>query len=402
MKIKLVLRKMVIKLKGVDWMLYRSFGKTGKDLSILGFGCMRLPVIGGKQDHIDESKATSMLHYAIDNGVNYVDTAYPYHSAAMHEPGMSEVFVGKALRNGYREKVNLATKLPSWMIKKREDMDYYLDQQLKRLQTDHIDFYLLHGLNKQNWDNYKKLDVFEFLERAIADGRIGYVGFSFHDDLPLFKEIVDAYDWTFCQIQYNYMDEEYQAGREGLEYAAAKGLGVVIMEPLRGGSLVGKIPEDISRIWDKNDIKRSSAEWALRFVWNRPEVGIVLSGMTEMEHVEENIKIAEQGYPDSLNDKEIKLIKEVQNAYKARNKVDCTACKYCMPCPSGVDIPGNFGMLNSAFMYDAVQETKKGYGFFKASKRDASNCEECGQCEDLCPQGISIRKMLKEVEAALT
>jgi predicted aldo/keto reductase-like oxidoreductase len=328
-------------------MLYRTLGNTGQELSILGFGCMRLPIIDGKHYQIDAEKATQMLHYAIDQGVNYIDTAYPYHSAIPMQEGMSEVFVGKALQNGYRDQVHLATKLPSWLIKSRADMDYYLNQQLARLQTDHIDFYLLHSMNVRNWQNLKQLGVFEFLDCALADGRIKYAGFSFHDELPLFKEIVDAYNWSFCQIQYNFMDEEYQAGREGLEYAAAKGLGIVIMEPLRGGSLSTRIPAAVQDVWDQADTKRSPVEWALRFVWNHPAVNVVLSGMNEMEHVIENINIASQAHPDSLTEKEKGLIETAKGLYRSRTKVNCTNCQYCMPCPNGVNIPGNFSILNN-------------------------------------------------------
>lgn len=382
-------------------MLYRTFGNTGLELSILGFGCMRLPIIDGKHHQIDEEKATQMLHYAIDLGVNYVDTAYPYHSAIPLQEGMSEIFLGKALQNGYRDQVHLATKLPSWLIKSRSDMDYYLNQQLARLQTDHIDFYLVHSMNVHYWHHLKQLGVFEFLDSALADGRIKYAGFSFHDELPLFKEIVDAYNWSFCQIQYNFMDEEYQAGREGLEYAAAQGLGMVIMEPLRGGSLSTRIPDAVQGVWDKADVKRSPAEWALRFVWNHPSVNVVLSGMNEMEHVIENTSIAGQAYPDSLTEKEKALIEEAKGIYRARTKVNCTSCRYCMPCPNGVNIPGNFSLLNSAFMYDDIKGAKTYYGFLQAGKNDAANCIECGTCEELCPQNIPIIEKLLEVQKTL-
>jgi predicted aldo/keto reductase-like oxidoreductase len=379
-------------------MLYREAGKTGVKLAILGFGCMRLPTRGGKPHLIDEEKAQAMVDYAIRHGVNYFDTAYVYHSEVPFQAGMSEVFMGKALAR-HRQKVNLATKLPCWAAKSRSDMDRLLDLQLQRLQTDHIDFYLLHCLTADTWKNMSSLGAADFLEEAIADGRIRHAGFSFHDDAPVFKRIVDACDWSFCQIMYSFMDEDFQAGREGLEYAAAKGLAVMLMEPLRGGNLAGKVPESVQAVWDRAETKRTPAEWALRFVWNRPETCVALSGMTEMAHVVENVRIADQGLPNSLTQRELALIQEVKGLYRARTRVNCTSCGYCMPCPSGVNIPGNFQQLNHVFMYgDRVTPRLLYHHFYKAPER-ASNCEECGQCEDACPQHIPIREMLKEVAA---
>ncbi|SHJ45267.1 aldo/keto reductase [Tepidibacter formicigenes] len=373
-------------------MLYRKFGKTNEEVSILGFGCMRFPVIDGKDNQINEEEAIKQIRYSIDNGINYIDTAYPYHG------GMSEIVTGKALKDGYREKVYLATKLPSWLINSREDMDKYLNEQLEKLQVDYIDFYLVHALNKNFWENLKKHKIFDFLNSAIEDGRIKYAGFSFHDELPLFKEIVDSYDWSFCQIQYNFMDENYQAGKEGLKYAADKGLGIVIMEPLRGGSLAKKVPEDIQAVWDKSNIKRSPAQWGFRFLWNHTEITTVLSGMNDMEHIKENIESAKGAYPNSLTDKEISLIEEVKNIYQKRMVVNCTNCRYCMPCPAEVDIPQNFMQLNNASMYNDIPSAKFHYNnFVKGKNKGASNCIECGKCEEACPQNIEIRKMLKEV-----
>jgi len=366
--------------------------KSGKEVSILGMGCMRLPM-ADKNDSksIDESKATEMLRYAIDQGVNYVDTAYPYHG------GESEPFVGRALRDGYREKVCLATKLPSWAIQTHEDMDKYLNEQLERLATETIDFYLLHGLKRDRWENLKNLRFTEFLERALRDGKIGYAGFSFHADREIFKEIVDGYDWTFCQIQYNYLDENFQAGKEGLEYAAQRGLGIIIMEPLKGGKIVENVPESITKIWDEAEIKRTPAEWGLRWVWNHPEVSVVLSGMSSMEQVEENIRSAKQGYAHSLAEQELKLINRVKAEYKRRIKVDCTNCGYCMPCPNGVNIPDCFGRYNTAFMFENFEEMKKNYNMFIKEPNRASRCVSCGECEEKCPQNIPIREKLQDV-----
>jgi predicted aldo/keto reductase-like oxidoreductase len=365
-------------------------------VSILGFGCMRLPIREGKAHLIDEEKAQAMVDYAISNGVNYFDTAYIYHSEVPFQPGMSEVFLGRALKK-HRQEVHVATKLPSWFVESRADMDRFLDQQLQRLQTDHIDFYLVHGLTGEFWQKLSQLGIREFLDAAKADGRIKHAGFSFHDEAPTFKPIVDGYDWSFCQIQYNFMDEDFQAGRAGLEYAAGKGLGVIVMEPLRGGALTARIPEDVQALWNKGRVKRTPAEWGLRFVWNRPEVNVVLSGMTEPAQVEENIRIANEGLANSLTGEEIALIHEVKAIYQARIRVNCTSCGYCMPCPTGVNIPANFLQLNNLAIYRDRAAAEFFYFHLLKEEQRASHCEECGQCVELCPQHIPIPEMLKEV-----
>lgn len=377
-------------------MLYRKFGKTGLYVSALGFGCMRLPLANPSarflvdDGEIDEEKATAMLHAAIDAGVNYVDTAYPYHQ------GNSESFVGRALAGDWRDKVYLATKLPSWLVQSRADMDRYLDEQLKKLRTDHIDFYLVHTINKVFWPNLVKNGVFEFLAAAMDDGRIGYAGFSFHDELGLFKEVVDAYDWSFCQIMYNYMDVNYQAGTAGLDYAASRGLGVAVMEPLRGGRLAAVVPPAAQAVWDRAAVKRSPAEWALRFVWDDPRVSVVLSGMSEPEQVAENVRIAGQAAAGSLSAEERALIAEVRGIYESRIKVNCTGCRYCMPCPSGVDIPGCFTLFNNAHIFEDVFTNRLFYSIHMEESRKAASCTECGRCEEHCPQHVPIRAMLKE------
>jgi len=376
-------------------MLYRKMNRAAPELSILGFGCMRLPVKDDGQ--IDEDKATGMLRYAIDHGVNYVDTAYPYHN------GASEPFVGRALAGGYREKVHLATKLPSWLITSREDMDRYLNEQLGRLRTGTIDFYLVHGLNRPFWENLSALGVTDFLNDAIADGRIRYAGFSFHDNTATFREIVKSYDWTFAQIQYNFMDEHYQAGTEGLHYAAKKGLGIVVMEPIRGG-LLGRDIKGVREIWQTAKTKRTPAEWALRWVWNHPEVTVVLSGMSAMEQVKENVAIARSGRANSFTRTELTLFGKVRNELEKRIQVPCTGCRYCVPCPHGVSIPECFEYFNRGHMYDDEEQTRQIYsmflgGFFDGTPHYASLCQECGECEEKCPQGLPIRENLKKAAA---
>lgn len=374
-------------------MNYRQFGNCGFEASILGFGCMRFPVINRDNSHIDEEKAIKMLHYAIDNGVNYIDTAYPYHGQT------SEVLVGKALKGGYREKVKLATKLPIWLVKTPEDCDKFLDEQLKKLDTEYIDLYLVHALDKEKFKKVKELGIWDFLCRAKESGKIKNIGFSFHDDVKTFKEILDTYDWDFCQIQYNYMDINTQAGDEGLAYAASKGVPVVVMEPLRGGKLAKNPPEEV--MYELQETGMTPAELALRWVWNHPEVKVVLSGMGTMEQVQENLKTADKAYASSLTEKELKVVSDIRNSYNSRTKVGCTGCGYCMPCPAGVDIPENFSIYNEAFIYDDLDSIKSYYNRMDEKKR-ASSCVKCGKCEKLCPQGIQIRKMLEEVNTVFS
>lgn len=375
-------------------MQYRKFGKCDFNVSALGFGCMRLPVVEGNYNNINEKEAIKLIRDSIDMGVNYIDTAYPYHG------GSSEALVGKALNDGYREKVKLATKLPVWLVKEYADFDKYLNEQLKKLQTDHIDMYLLHALSKDRIDAMEKLGVYKFLDEAIKDGRIKYAGFSFHDDVNTFKRIVDSYDWTFCQIQYNYLDINYQAGLEGLKYAAEKGLAVVVMEPLKGGKLAVNIPDSVKKVFEYYDEKRTPVYWALRWIWNHPEVSLLLSGMNSMEQLKENIYITGEAFPGTMNHEELQVVENARKEFKKLIKVDCTGCEYCLPCPAGVNIPRNFSLYNSIYMYNELENSHREYAKMN-EKEKASACVQCGRCEKLCPQHIEIRKHLKNACAAL-
>ena len=376
-------------------MKYRKFGSLDWNVSVLGFGAMRLPVIDNDPSRIDEPEAIKMIHHAIDHGVNYIDTAYTYHE------NQSEIVVGKALGNGYREKVKLATKLPSWLVESPDDFDRFLDQQLEKLQTDHIDFYLLHALNSTYWPKLTNWDVLNWAEDAIADGRIKYLGFSFHDEFEVFKDIVDAYDrWTFCQIQYNYMDIEYQAGIKGLQYAAGKGLAVVIMEPLRGGQLTNKVPPSVVDLWQSASVQRTPADWALQWIWNHPEVSLVLSGMSTMQHVIENLDYADHSGAAMLSGEELNLVNEIRQEYRRLVPVPCTNCKYCLPCPNGVEIAEIFEYYNDAHIYDNPRAPRFHYQNLSKDKL-ASNCVECFECEEQCPQGIPIVEYLKQAHALL-
>ncbi|WP_415718870.1 aldo/keto reductase [Maridesulfovibrio sp.] len=377
-------------------MLYRKVPKTGEELSILGFGAMRLPMIDSKT--IDEEKAIAQIRESIDNGVNYVDTAWPYHG------GKSEVIVGKALKDGYREKVVIADKLPQFLVESREHMDEILDEQLKRLDVDCIDYYLIHAVEGNSWDRCVELGIKNFLDKALESGKIKYAGFSFHGVPEDFKRIVDAYPWTFCQIQYNFLDTENQAGTSGLKYAASKDLAVMIMEPLRGGNLSAPTPPDgVQDIFDEAEIKRAPVEWALRWVWNHPEVTVVLSGMNNDDHIKQNLAIAAEAEANSLTDAELAIVDRVSARYKELMQVPCTGCAYCMPCPVGVRIPGCFELFNSAHMFkDKAEHLKYQYAVFFSKEMAgesayASQCVECGQCEEHCPQHIAIPEQLKRV-----
>jgi len=376
-------------------MLYRKVTKTGDPLSILGFGCMRLPQ---KDNRIDEARAARLIRSAIDQGVNYIDTAWPYHG------GESEPFVGRALAGGYRERVKLATKLPAWLAKNRADMDRLLDAQLTKLRTSRIDYYLVHSLNGSAWGRVAPLGVTEFLDQAQADGRIANAGFSFHGLREDFKQIVDAYPWQFCQIQYNYLDEENQAGTEGLKYAASKGLSVIVMEPLRGGVLAASPqPPAIEALWQETGIRRTPAEWALRWVWNHPEVTVVLSGMSDEVQVEENLKIAADAPPDSLTDAEVGLISRVGRKYGEIMKVGCTGCGYCQPCPSGVNISACFAVFNAFHTFGQKQQAPFFYvmrngGILTGGQLGyASLCMHCRDCVQKCPQNLDIPSLLEQV-----
>jgi predicted aldo/keto reductase-like oxidoreductase len=378
-------------------MQYRKFGKLDWAVSVLGFGAMRLPVINEDQAKIDEPEAIRMIRYAADNGVNYIDTAYMYHM------GHSEVLVGRALKDGYREKMKVVTKLPPRMIEKAEDFDRILGEQLQKLDVGMIDFYLLHGLNKEGWEKVRDFGVLKWAEEQMAQGRIGRLGFSFHDDYPVFKEIVDAYDnWVLAQVQYNYMDVNEQAGRRGVEYAAGKGLAVVVMEPLRGGKLSKEPPEPVAKVWADAPLKLSPVEWAWRWIWNQPEISVALSGMSTMAQVVQNVALTGHYGAGNLSAGELELYDKVREAYNSLSPVPCTNCRYCMPCPNNVEIPRVFQLYNDAVMYDDVRTGRFMYNspFFPPDQR-ADQCLECGECLEKCPQNIDIPEWLKKAHEAL-
>lgn len=380
----------------------RKFGKTGLSVTPLGFGCMRLPVIDGDAGKINKPEATAMLHKAIDAGLNYVDTAYPYHGNNFPQAGESEPFVREALQGGYRDKVQLVTKLPLWNVQTRDDMDRLLDEQLERLGTDHFDVYLAHNFNATSWPRMKALDIFSFLDKVVKDGRARTVGFSFHDQYRLFEEIMDSYDWPVVQLQYNYLDVNYQAGRRGIDLAKKKGAAVAIMEPLRGGFLINRLPDEMRDMLRQTRPDWSLADWALRWLWNQPEVDIVLSGMSTMEQVEENLRIA--GSPPDFGEREAKALDQVRQWFTDHLKVNCTACGYCLPCPKGIPIPKVFDYYNEFHMADDPAVRHRARIFYASTLTDAEkpdNCVKCRICEKRCPQGIEISRHMPLAAADL-
>lgn len=370
-------------------MQYR-LDKYGNRISILGYGCMRFSGTAGK---IDIPKAQEEIRLAIENGINYFDTAYLY-------PG-NEAALGTILHNlNVRDQVYIATKLPHYMVKKESDFDKFFFEELQRLKTDHVDYYLIHMLtNVEAWERLCGLGILEWINQKKQEGKIRQIGFSFHGGPESFLQIVDAYDWEFCQIQYNYLDEHSQAGVKGLRYAAGKGLPVVIMEPLRGGRLADKLPDAAYDVFEKYPVKRSPAAWGFRWLWNQPEVTCVLSGMNSAEMLRDNLQTADSIQAGELTEEELEVYRKVIGIINAKIKVPCTGCRYCMPCPRGVDIPGCFAAYNHSSS-DNLFTGLKEYIMCMVLRREytgVSNCIGCGKCEQHCPQGISIRQELKKI-----
>ena len=371
----------------------RALGKSGIEVSQLGFGCMRLPLLGENPAEIDIPAATAMIRRAIDAGVNYVDTAYPYHSDSHVKPGQSEPATARALANGYRDRVYLATKLPLWLVESRADMDRFLDEQLRRLDTPYLDVYLAHNINEGLWSKMRELGILSFFDSALKDGRIRHAAFSFHDRYSLFEKVLAEYDWSMAQIQYNYLDVDHQAGRRGLRLAADRGVGVVVMEPLRGGFLVNHLPDQAKQILRDTQPGWTFAEWALRWIWDQPEVSAALSGMSNMEQTAENLRIAERAGPGGLSADDHGAVEKVRNIFIERTKVGCTACGYCLPCPSGVAIPKIFSLYNEYHFTDdpaAQQVARFFYMGIMGDDKPANSCTQCGVCLGKCPQHIAI------------
>ena len=371
-------------------MVYRKIEKLGIQTSLLGFGCMRFPM--DKEGKIDEKRSLEMIDTAYQAGVNYFDTAYVYHN------GDSEIFTGKALDRYDRSSYYLATKLPIWLVKKAEDVERLLDEQLKKLNKDYIDFYLIHALNKERFDTVLELGVLDELDRLKAEGKIKNVGFSFHDGYDSFERIITYRDWDFCQIQLNYMDTEEQAGLKGYELTEKLGIPLVIMEPIKGGSLA-KLPESSQQYLNALDTQKSTASWALRWVASLPNVKVILSGMSDEKQVADNLDTL--GNFKKLTEEELAAIKNAAEALRSRVKNGCTGCAYCMPCPAGVDIPQNFRIWNGYGMYENAGEVKWAWNQGMGDAAKAKNCVECGQCEDACPQKISIREDLKKLQVEI-
>ena len=364
-------------------MKYREMGKTGVNASAFGLGCMRFNGAASGDTTIDEQKAISLIRQAIDGGVNYLDTAYTYLDKT------SEIVVGKALLDGYRDKVTIATKMPLGAVKDRESMQAVLDEQLGKLQTDHIDFYLMHGLNKKEWESFKAIGAPQFFEDMKREGKIRFKCFSFHGPYEDFEYILNDYDWDMVQIQYNFMDTENQAGIKGLKLAGEKGIPVVIMEGLLGGRL-SKAPENVQALYDAFPVKRSAVEWAFRWLCNHPEVYVVLSGCNEPEQIEENLRIFDSVGAGIMDVDEIKLMDDVHRAYLDRTKIGCTGCKYCMPCSNEVNIPGIFSVWNNVSLYCTDPANDWGLKRIKENNQGADRCIGCGACENACPQSLSI------------
>lgn len=377
-------------------MIYRTFGKTGEKVSVLGYGCMRLPVIDNNYGMVNEKEALKLVRCAVDGGVNYIDTSWPYHSLDQCKEGTSEPFVGKAVKEIGRDKIFIATKLPIWAIKSRADMDVFLDHQLKSLQTDYIDFYLVHNIMKYTWYNMVRLDLANFLDEIKKSGKVRHIGFSYHDTPALLEEVLGYYDFEFIQNIVNYRDTNFQAGMPGVRRAHSLGMGVIAMEPVMGGFLADQLPPEAQQIFADTGVKRSNAAWALRWVWDQPEVNIVLSGMSNMTQVQENLQLCEEA-DKHLTGEELAAIDKVVALIKRKDEIPCTECNHCF-CPHGVFISCCFSMYNSAKEFNMDRISEHNYGLvLKGTPQEASRCNDCGLCSWQCPQGIDIPTQLRKV-----
>ena len=370
-------------------MKYRTMGKLGIQASAFGLGCMRFNGAPSGDSVIDEQKAISLIRRAIDGGVTYIDTAYVYLDKT------SEIVLGKALRDGYRDRVTIATKMPAEAVKDRASMEALLAEELKKLQTVHIDFYLMHGINKEKWEYFKSIGAPAFFDDMKKAGKIRYKCFSFHGPYEEFEYILNDWDWDMVQIQYNFMDINNQAGTKGLELAGSKGIPVVIMEGLLGGRL-SRAPSNVQALYDAFPVRRSAVEWAFRWLCNHPEVAVVLSGCNEAEQIDENLRIFDTVETGIMDADELKLIEDVRNAYISRTKIGCTGCRYCMPCPNDVNIPGIFSAWNNVSLYDINPNSDWTFRMIRAKKKGADNCVGCGACEAACPQHLNIIEMLQQ------
>ena len=370
-------------------MKYRTMGKLGIQASAFGLGCMRFNGEANGDSTIDEQKAIGLIRKAIDGGVTYLDTAYVYLDKT------SEIVLGKALQDGYREKVMIATKMPMEYVHNREEMQALLDSELKKLQTDHIDFYLMHGINREKWEYFKSIGAPEFFNDMKKEGKIRHKCFSFHGPYDDFEYIIKDWDWDMVQIQYNFMDIYNQAGTKGLELAGSLGIPVVIMEGMLGGRLA-KAPANVQALYDAFPVKRSAVEWAFRWLCNHPEVSVVLSGCNEAEQIDQNLKIFDTVDTGIMTEEELKLIDDVRAAYISRTKIGCTGCRYCMPCPNGVNIPGVFSAWNNYSLYETDPKTDWNMNMIRENDSGADKCVACGACEAACPQHLSIIESLQE------
>ena len=370
-------------------MKYRNFGKLGIKGSAFGLGCMRFNGPASGDSTVDEEKAISLIRRAIDGGVTYIDTAYVYLDKT------SEIIVGKALRDGYREKVTIATKVPADHVHNREEMQAVLEEELKKLQTDHIDFYLMHALNKEKWEYFKSIGAKEFFDDMKREGKIRFKCFSFHGPYEEFEYIIRDYDWDMVQIQYNFMNEEEQAGTKGLELAGSLGIPVVIMEGLLGGKLA-RAPKEVQALYDAFPVKRSAVEWSFRWLCNHPEIGTVLSGCNEAEQVDDNLRIFDTVEPGIMTEDELRLMRDARDTYLSLMKIGCTGCRYCMPCPNGVDIPAIFAAWNDVSLYGADPAEHFRLNMVRKNDAGADHCVGCGACEAACPQHLPIIESLQQ------